>query len=454
MPQSPTERVPPQNTEAEMSVLGSILLDAEACGAAIEILHEDDFYLPAHRIIFKEIVELFDASKPTDFVIMRETLVNKNLLDKVGGMEYLSMVVESVPTSANVTYYAKIVRDKSILRKLISATNDIQQKAYGSDQAADEILEESERSIYQIAQKDFRALEFDMKKLVNSTMEHIFQEDTKGLYTNFSKLDDVTNGFQPGQLIIIAGRPGMGKTTLALNIIDHIAGNLGTPAAFFSLEMSAEQVVKTMLIAKSEINSTKLRRGGTIFTDAEHQRLMGAADKIYGMQLYIDDRSPLTPMKLKARARRLHSAHKIKILAVDYLQLMDAPTHSRENRQQEISYISRSIKGLAMELGIPIIAVCQLSRGPEGREDRRPRLSDLRESGAIEQDADIVLLLYREDYYNRDTEEEKGKAELDIAKHRAGETKKIHLNFYSEFMRFGDPQLHFSDQDIPIDIAH
>lgn len=433
-----------------MCVLGSMLLDpVEACGIGVELLDEDDFYLPSHRIIFNEITNLFNSDIPADVVLLRERLEKSNTLEKAGGTEYLFTLLESVPTSANITYYANIVRSKSILRKLIETTNDIQRKAYEEAEESETILESSEQAIFEIAKfnKDIRDLH--IKPLISDAFDQAFSDEVRGIDSGFIELDGLTGGFKPGQLIIVAGRPGMGKTTFALNILRYIAVQESVPVALYSLEMSGLQVAQNILSAQAKVRGQQLR-GGKYKPDPEETRkLMDAAEKLSNVNIFIDDRPGLTPLSIKARARRLKASKDIGLLVVDYLQLMESPSHSKENRQQEISYISRSLKALARDLQIPIIALCQLSRGPEARDDRRPRLSDLRESGAIEQDADMVILLFREEYYFSEREEAKNVAEANLAKHRNGETRnKIRLQFFGEYLRFENPAFNISDNDI------
>jgi replicative DNA helicase len=451
------ERIPPQNTEAEMCVLGSMLLDPDdACGLAVDALKPEDFYLPSHRILFSRIAELFFEKKPADLVVLRNVLEKNGELDKIGGTEYLTSIVESVPTAANVEHYIGIVLDKSMLRRLIEATNTIQRDAYEERGEASEILEKGEQAVFQIAQeRNESGGQRTIREIVETAMDKILKGTELGIMSGFGEIDNLTNGFKPGQFIVIAGRPGMGKTTFALNILRNAASR-GTPSAFYSLEMSSEQIVINLLASMSKINSRKLHKGGNVFEDEEQLALTDAASALQEMPLFIDDRPGLTPLSVKARARRLKAANNIGMLAVDYMQLMESPGHSREGRQQEISYISRSLKALARELQIPIIAMCQLSRAPEGREDHRPRLSDLRESGAIEQDADIVFLLFREEYYETEIRSGMGPnapeaqiqqridavkniAEINLAKHRNGEvSSNIRLTFRKECLLFTD----------------
>lgn len=429
------ERTLPQSIEAEMSVLGAMLLDNEVISLVIPILSKNSFYKTAHQELYQTIVELYDKGKTVDLVILREELKRRSLLDKVGGIEYLMEMEESVPTIGNVEYYANIVREKAIKRNLIEVAATIQKEAFNEALDTDNLLDTSERAIFDITQKKFNTASTNLNEILKSTFKrienlHDRQNRLTGLSTGFYDLDDHTCGLQASELIIIAARPSMGKTSLALNIIDHVGVVEKKPAVVFSLEMSAQQVAQNMLCSHARVDAHKLRKG--FLDDKEWSNLSYGLGSLSEAPIFIDDTPGLTVLEVRAKARRLKAHHDIQLVVVDYLQLMESSRG--ENRQQEISIISRGLKSLARELSIPVIAVSQLNRSVESREGHKPRMSDLRESGSIEQDADVIILLHREDYYDPDKKD--GTAELIIAKQRNGPVGVVKLAFLSNFMRF------------------
>ena len=426
----------PQAFEAEQSVLGAMLLDREAISCVIELLSDKSFHTDAHQRIYRAIVDLYDKNTPVDLVILTDELKKRNELDNVGGASYLTSLLDIVTSSANVLHYAKIVRDKSTLRSMIGACNKIIEAGYHGSQEVDEILDQAEQLIFNIKEKRVERGFVPMKSILKSSFESIEKLAEKKKYitgtpSGFTDLDRLTAGFQSSDLIIVAGRPSMGKTSFCLNIAEHVGINQGLGVGIFSLEMAREQVVMRMLCSQARVSSHKVRTG--YLKTSDWPKLTTAAGSLSDAQIFVDDTPALPILELRAKARRLKSISDIKLLIVDYLQLVAGPRS--ENRQQEISSISRSLKGLSKELGIPIIAVSQLSRAVEARVDRRPVLSDLRESGAIEQDADVVLFIYREERY-RHTPDNEGLAEIIIGKQRNGPIGKVQLAFNKEHIRF------------------
>ena len=431
------ERLPPQNLEAEMAALGAMLLDEDALVAAAEQLDEAAFYTDAHRQIFAAILTLYKQHVAVDLVTLTDELKKRNQLDDVGGPSYLATITSVVPTAANIEHYCSIVREKAILRSLIKAATRITAECYEEAGAAALLLDRSEQRIFEIASRKLRQDAVAMKDLVKSSIETIdtlYQRKgyITGLPTGFTDLDHMLAGLQPADLIIVAGRPAMGKSSLALSVAEHLAVRERTPVVIFSLEMSKEHLVQRLLCSHARINAHNVRTG--MLSTNDWPKLTQAAGKLAEAPIFIDDSPGITILELRAKARRLKARHNIGLLILDYLQLMEEPTRS-ENRQQEIALISRSLKALARELNIPVIGVSQLSRAPERRETFRPRLSDLRESGSIEQDADVVLLLFRDEYYNP-TDENKGMAEVIISKQRNGPTGTVKLAFIKEYTRF------------------
>jgi len=431
------EKLPPQNLEAEMAVLCSMLIEEEAISYAIEILNEDSFYKEAHKIIFNAIVSLYNKSRVADIVTLIDELKKRGALEDVGGINYLTSLTTSVPTAANVRHYAKIVKEKSLLRNLIASATTIVSEAYEAQEDADDLLDKAERMIFEITSKKIEGGFVSLKEIIKDSIETIdslYQRKTNitGIPTGFHDFDRLTAGLQPSDLIVVAGRPSMGKSAFAASVSEHVGVTEKLPVAIFSLEMSKEQLVQRMLCSHARVDANKVRTG--FLSQSDWPRLTNAAGKLSEAPIYIDDSPALSILELRGKARRLKSQHDVQLIIVDYLQLLQSPTRA-ENRQQEIADISRSLKSLAKELNVPLVAISQLSRGPERREDRRPQLADLRESGAIEQDADVVTLLFREEFYTP-TEENRGVAELTIAKQRNGPTGMVTLTFIKEYTRF------------------
>jgi replicative DNA helicase len=430
------QRVPPQNIEAEMCVLGSILLDNGALDVVLPILDVDAFYRGAHQTIFEAVRDLRDRSEAIDMVTLKEELDRRGKLDQVGGAEYLLSVGESVPSSANVEYYARIVRGKWILRNLIGVSTEIQREAFDGGEDAEQVLAAAESRIFELGQRGISEEARPLSSFLTFDMIDALQDPSRrvrGVRTGFDDLDSLTNGLQPSELIIVAGRPSMGKTTLVNNIMLHAAIQEDRPVAFFSLETAASQIAINLLCAHARVDGDRMRRG--FLRKEEWQHLGQVAGQLIEAPIYVDDSPNLNIRELRAKARRLKARREVQLIAVDYLQQVEG--YTRENRQQEISSISRSLKGMARELKIPVVVVSQLSRAVESREGNRPRLSDLRESGSIEQDADLVLLLYRPGYYKTGEEqEEEDRANLIVAKQRNGPTGNVKLLFRKQLLRF------------------
>jgi replicative DNA helicase len=431
------EKMPPQNIEAEAAVLGSMLIEEHAIADAIELLEGSSFYNDANRKIFECIIRLYNDGKAVDVVTLIEELKKTEDLDKIGGSTYVTNLATVVPTAANIKHYARIVREKSILRNLISTATNIITESYDAHGDVEKILDRSERMIFEISSKKVDTNFAPIKEVIKDSIETIdtlYQRKAHvtGIATGFTDFDSLTAGLHPSDLIVFAGRPSMGKSALVASIAEHVGLFGKMPLVIFSLEMSKEQLVQRMLCSHARVNAHSVRTG--FLSQADWPRLTNAAGKLSEAPIFIDDTAGLSVLELRAKARRLKSQHNIELIIVDYLQLMQG-LPGAENRQQEISEISRSLKALARELSVPLIAVSQLSRAVETRQDRRPQLSDLRESGAIEQDADLVGLLLREEYYNP-TEENRGIAELIIAKQRNGPVGSIKLTFIKDYARF------------------
>lgn len=432
-------RLPPQNIEAEVSVLGGILLENEALNQVLEVLQTGDFYREAHRKIFSAMVQLYERNEPVDLITLAEILKKKDELEAVGGLEYLNQLVNSVPTAANISYYANIIKEKSLLRKLIQRATEIINEGYGNSGDINEFLDRAERLIFEISEDRVRPSFYSLKEILKAsfkTIEKLYEQRQiiTGVPTGFSKLDELTSGLQPSDLIIVAGRPSMGKTTFALNIAQHAAIEAGITSAIFSLEMAKEQLALRMLCSEAKIDAHRLRGG--FLSESDWPKLTRAAGKLSEAPIFIDDTPAISVLEMRAKARRLKAEHNLGLIVVDYLQLMRGRTDS-ETREQEISDISRSLKALAKELNIPVIALSQLNRRVEERGDKRPQLADLRESGAIEQDADVIIFLYRDEVYNRSEENpNKGRAEIIIGKQRNGPTDKFELTFIDKYTCF------------------
>jgi replicative DNA helicase len=434
-----TYKLPPQNLEAEQSTLGSILLENNSINNVLEILSGGDFYSEAHRKIFNLMVDLSEKNEPVDFITLSNALKNKNMLDSVGGAAYLASLVDSVPSAANVANYAKIVKEKAILRGLIGSATDIISTCYETGSDVDQVLDHAEHSIFEIAENKVRPSFFPIRDIVKDifrSIEDLYarKDLITGVPTGFEKIDDITSGLQKSELIIIAGRPSMGKTAFALNIAQFAALEAETPVAVFSLEMSKEQLVFRLLAAEAKVDSQRLRKG--FLGETDWPKLTTAAGRLSDAPLFIDDTPAITVLEMKAKSRRLKADKGLGLIVVDYIQLMRGGGY-RDSREQEISEISRSLKGLAKELKVPVIALSQLNRKVEDRTNRRPQMADLRESGAIEQDADVIAFIYRDDVYNKSEDNpEKGIAEIIIGKQRNGPTGTVKLAFLEKFTSF------------------
>ncbi|MFO1518375.1 MAG: replicative DNA helicase [bacterium] len=432
-------RVPPHNLEAEQAVLSGILIEPEAIGKVVEILIPDDFYRESHRKIFQAMIALFERNEPTDLLVVSEELRRKNELDDVGGSSYLSLLVDHLPSAANIVSYSRIVKEKAVLRGLITAATEIISQGMDEVVDVDRFLDTAEQIIFQVSEKRIRQSFYLVKDIVKDSfkaIESLYEkkELITGVATGFRDLDRMTCGLQPSDLIIIAGRPSMGKTSFAINIAEHAAIEKKVCCAVFSLEMSKEQLVQRMLCGLGKVDASKLRGG--FLKESDWPKLTRAAGKLSEAPFFIDDTPALSVLEMRAKARRLKKEHNLGLIVVDYLQLMRATVQS-DSREREISDISRSLKALAKELSVPVIALSQLNRSVENRSDRRPQLSDLRESGAIEQDADVIMFIYRDEVYNKNTAD-KGISEILISKQRNGPVGAVRLAFLNEYTRFED----------------
>ena len=432
------DKLPPQNLDAEMAVLGSMLLDEEAVSVAVEKLDAGCFYKDTHRKIFQAISDLYNANKAVDLITLADALRKDNSLDEIGGASYLTSLANAVPTAANINHYAGIVREKYILRTLINNSTKIITVCHESEGNIAEVVDTAERLIFEVSDRRNQGSYQHLKEIVKDSIETIdklYQNKAHvtGIPTGYIDFDIKTAGLQPSDLIIIAGRPSMGKSAFALGIAEYAGVIEKVPTAIFSLEMSKEQLVQRMLCSHARVDAHKVRTG--YLATSDWPRLTAAAGKLSEAPIFIDDTPAISVMELRARARRLKSHHGIKLIILDYMQLMRGSAMNMESRQQEISEISRSLKALARELSVPVIAISQLSRAVESRTDHRPQLSDLRESGAIEQDADVVVLILREEYY-APSPDNQGIAEVIIAKQRNGPVGSLKLAFIKEFTRF------------------
>jgi replicative DNA helicase len=437
---SVAERTLPHNLEAERSVLGAILLHNEAFNAAVEVIEGHDFFRDAHRRIFEKMILLTERRQAIDLITLKEELGRSGELDQVGGPAYIASLVDGVPHATNVEHYARIVKEKSTLRNLIFSANKILSAAYTAEEEPDQILDEAEHAIFSIAERRIRQGFVSMEELAQSSFETIERLHAKkqlitGVPTGFQELDELTSGLQPSDLIIIAARPAMGKTSLALNIAQHVGVNANRTVGLFSLEMSKEQLFLRLLTSEARIDAHRLRTG--FLGEQDWGKLAEGLSTLSRAKIFVDDSPSISVLEMRAKARRLMSEHGLDMLVVDYIQLMRSQGRS-ENRTQELGAISRSLKGLAKELNVPLVVLSQLSRAPEARADHRPQLADLRESGALEQDADVVLFIYRADLYDREaTDENQGVAEIIIGKQRNGPSgRTVKLAFIKEFTRF------------------
>jgi len=430
--------VPPHSIDAEESILGAVLLSSDAANVALETLHSEDFYKPAHQQIFEIVRQLFDSNEPIDAVTVSEGLRRDGSLDRMGGIDFLTNLIDSVPSTSNVEYYAGIVEEHSLRRRLMKVGGDISVIASQMTEPIAEVVDRAEQSVFAVAERQVGDGLQAIDDLLGPAIEKAEElqrsgSAVTGISTGFRDLDKKLAGLHPTNLIIVASRPGMGKSALALNMAQNVALN-GNSVAIFSLEMSREEIVTRMLCAKGRIDSQKLRTGA--LTEGDFTKLSNAAGALYKQNIFVDDSPGLTVTEIRAKCRRLRRKPGLDLVVVDYLQLMNGS--GQENRQQEIAMISRSLKSLARELHVPIIALSQLNRGVEAREDKRPRLGDLRESGAVEQDADVVMFIYRDEYYFPEKVESKGIAEIVISKHRQGGVGKVDMTFLPEFTLFAD----------------
>jgi len=434
-----SHKLPPQNIEAEQSVLGGILIENGAIHKVMETLTPEDFYREAHRRIYDTLIDLSERDEPADLITLTNELRKKDLLDAVGGASYVTSLIDSVVTAANIEYYAKIIKEKSILRKLIETATTIVTQSFEDRSDVESLLDQAEQAIFQISDNRVRPSFYPIRDIVKDsfkTIERLFEkkELVTGVPSGFKELDQRTAGFQPADLIIVAGRPSMGKTAFCLNVAQYAAIEKKIPVAVFSLEMSKEQLVIRMLCSEAQVEGTRLRTG--YLTESDWPRLTLAAGNLSDAPIYIDDSAALSVLELRAKARRLNAEYGLGMIIIDYLQLMKGRSRV-ESRQQEISEISRSLKALAKEVNVPVVAVSQLSRRTEERQGMRPQMTDLRESGAIEQDADLILFIYRDEVYNRaEDNPNRGKAEIIIGKQRNGPTGKIDLAYLDKFTTF------------------
>jgi len=445
------DRTPPHNIEAEQSVIGAIFLAPQSFSTASELLMAEDFYRASHQRIFAAMMKLSDRGEPIDVVTVTTYLSNVKQLDEIGGVAYLTQVAESVPTAANIEYYSKIVEEKALLRRLIRAATDIVKSGFESEDAVEDALNEAEKSILEVSSRNNSGAFQNIKDVLIDVYDKIEQlheskGDVTGIPTGYHDLDRITSGFQKNDLIIIAARPSVGKTAFALNVAQNVAVNTDENVAIFSLEMGADQLVQRMLCAEGNIDSQRLRNGQLLPDD--WGKLTMAMGSLSTAGIYIDDSAGIRVSEIRSKCRRLKQEHGLGMIMIDYLQLISGSANSKENRQQEVSEISRSLKGLARELEVPLIALSQLSRNVESRTDKCPMMSDLRESGSIEQDADIVGFLYRDDYYDEDSEKE-NIIEIIISKQRNGPTGTVELAFVKEYNKFVDLDHRYSESDIP-----
>ncbi|MGM7723410.1 replicative DNA helicase [uncultured Metabacillus sp.] len=444
------DRIPPQNIEAEQAVLGAIFLQPASLTLASELLIPDDFYRASHQRIYNAMLELSDKGEPVDLVTVTSELADANLLEDVGGVSYLSDLANSVPTAANIEYYAKIVEEKSILRRLIRTATTIAQDGYSREDEVEVLLNEAEKTIMEVAQRKNAGAFQNIKDVLVQTYDNIEllhdrKGDITGIPTGFTELDKMTAGFQRNDLIIVAARPSVGKTAFALNIAQNVATKTDENVAIFSLEMGADQLVMRMLCAEGNIDAQRLRTG--TLTPEDWGKLTMAMGSLSNSGIYIDDTPGIRVSEIRAKCRRLKQESGLGMVLIDYLQLIQGSGRT-DNRQQEVSEISRTLKELARELKVPVIALSQLSRGVEQRQDKRPMMSDIRESGSIEQDADIVAFLYRDDYYDKESEN-KNIIEIIIAKQRNGPVGTVSLAFVKEYNKFVNLERRFDDSGVP-----
>jgi replicative DNA helicase len=431
------DRLPPHSIEAEMCLLASMMLDKEIIGEVVTVVGRDSFYQADHQIIWDMLVKLWEKDhNAVDAVILREELLKRGQLEEIGGTAYLAQILSAVPSAAHAKQYAQIVREKFLLRSLIGASNEILREAYAPHESAQLVLDKAEKRIFEIAEKKVTGEAASLGEVAAEVYDMLLERRSRGVMTGFYELDDMLNGLQAGEMIIVAARPSMGKTSFAMNIVENVAsGEQRLPCAVFSLEMSRQQLAQRMLCSLSGVDGHKVRKG--LMNNEEYVQMSQVVAQLAKVPIYVDDSSQLTILELRAKARRMKMQHDIKLIMIDYLQLMDNP--GVDSRQQQISEISRGIKAVARELAVPVICLSQLNRAAEGREGHRPRMSDLRESGSIEQDADVVMLLHREDYYRLGQDPDfqpDNIAEVIVAKQRNGPTGTAKLYFDNRTTRF------------------
>jgi replicative DNA helicase len=445
-------RTPPHSIEAEQAVIGAIFLEPEAMSTASEFLIPQDFYRPSHQRIFQVMMQLSDRGEPIDLLTVTNALNSSKLLEEVGGVSYLTELADAVPTAANISYYTKIVEEKSVLRRLIRTATDIVTESFNREDEIEDVLSEAEKNILDVSNRQNANAFKNIKDVLIDVYDNIEQlhqntGDVTGIPTGFKDLDHITSGFQRNDLIIVAARPSVGKTAFALNVAQNVAIKTDENVAIFSLEMGADQLVSRMLCAEGNIDAQRLRTGNLEAED--WTKLTMAMGSLSNAGIFIDDSPGIRVNEIRSKCRRLKQEHGLGMILIDYLQLIQGSgANAKENRQQEVSEISRSLKGLARELEVPVIALSQLSRGVEQRQDKRPMMSDLRESGSIEQDADIVGFLYRDDYYDKESEKQ-NIIEIIIAKQRNGPVGTVELAFVKEYNKFVDLDHKYSAQDIP-----
>lgn len=441
------KRVMPHSLTAEQSVIGSMLIDADAIAEAAEIISSEDFYQKAYGVVFDAMIELQREGKPVDLVTLQNRLTEKNVPPEISRLEFVRELMDTVPTSSNVKTYAGIVREKSVLRKLIHINEEIEGQCYSGQKSLDEVLEETESSVFQLLQNQGQSEYKPIREIVIDVMEAIAEAakqdgSVTGVETGFTDLDRLLSGMQKSDLLLIAARPSMGKTALALNIARHVAFDKKQNVVIFSLEMSKELLVKRLFALESQVDAQKIRNGN--LSSDEWMKLVESSDVVGTSGLIIDDTPGLTVPKMRSKCRKYKLEHGLDLIIIDYLQLMYLGSGRVESRQQEVSEISRALKGIARELNVPVLALSQLSREADKREDHRPRLSDLRESGAIEQDADVVMFLYRDEVYNKEDESNKGQAEVIVAKQRNGPTGTVELVWLPQYTKFAGKSREFS----------
>lgn len=434
------ERLPPHSIESEMCVLASMMLDKDMIGEVVQKVDRDAFFQADHQVIFDVLLKMYEQNRPIDAILLREELGKRQLLEEVGGNAYLGAILNTVPSAAHGLHYAAVVREKALLRQLIAASNDILRDAYAPHEQAELVLDKAEKRIFEIAQKKVGNAVVSLEHVLHEVYDLIGSGGKQGVLTDFFDLDDMLNGLQDGEMIIVAARPSMGKTAFGMNIVEAVSANHRLPTAVFSLEMSKQQLAQRLLCSRASIDSHKLRKG--MLSNDDYTKLAVTVGELAKASIWVDDSPGLTPLELRAKCRRLKLQHDIRCVMIDYMQLMDNP--GPENRQQQISEISRGIKAVAREINVPVIALSQLNRASEGRDGHRPRMSDLRESGSIEQDADVIMLLHREDYYNRSAPDfvPDNIAEIIVAKQRNGPTGTVKLTFHDKSTRFENLSTH------------